>query len=70
MTLSCQVTCGKDKTHDSIVKIVKLQGNAPKKWGGGAYIPTDIGMAATKPAIPPATPLPIPNNGPGMFWGT
>ena len=58
MTLSCQVTCGKEKTHDNIVKIVKLQGNAPKKWGGGEYIPTDIGMAATKPAIPPATPLP------------
>ena len=56
MTLSCQVTCGKDKTHDSIVKIVKLQGNAPKKWGG-EYIPTDIGISAAIPAIPPATPL-------------
>ena len=57
MTLSCQVTCGKEKTHDNIVKIVKLQGNAPKKWGGGEYIPTDIGMAAAIPAIPLATPL-------------
>ena len=64
MTLSCQVTCGKDKTHDSIVKIVKLQGNAPKKWGGGEYIPTDIGMAAAIPAIPPATPLCQSNGSP------
>ena len=57
MTLSCQVTCGKEKTHDNIVKIVKLQGNAPKKWGGGEYIPTNIGMAAAIPAIPLAIPL-------------
>ena len=53
MTLSCQVTCGKEKTHDNIVKIVKLQGNAPKKWGGGEYIPTDIGMAAAIPTVYP-----------------
>ena len=45
------------KKLDNIVKIVKLQGNAPKKWGGGEYIPTDIGMAADIPAIPLATPL-------------
>ena len=61
MTLSCQVTCGKEKTHDNIVKIVKLQGNAPKKWGGGEYIPTDIGMATAIPTIPLATPLLEPN---------
>ena len=45
--LYCQVTCSKEKTHDNIVKIVKLQWNAPKS---GEYIPTDIGMAAAIPA--------------------
>ena len=54
MTISCQVTCDKEKTHDNIVKIVKLQGNAPKKWGGEWK---KSGMAAAIPAIPPATPL-------------
>ena len=34
---SGQVTCGKGKNHRNIVKIVKLQGNAPKKWGGEPY---------------------------------
>ena len=28
-----------------------------KNWVGEEYIPTDIGMAAAIPAIPPATPL-------------
>ena len=64
MTLSCQVTCGKEKTHDNIVKIVKLQGNAPKKWGG------EWKKSAMASATPLATPLPIPNNGPEIFQGT
>ena len=51
----------KKKTHGNIVKIVKLQGNAPKKWGG------EWKKSAMASATPLATPLPIPNNGPEIF---
>jgi len=40
-----------------ILSKLRGMGNAPKKWGGGEYIPTDIGMTAAIPAIPLATPL-------------
>ena len=56
--LSSQVTCGKEKNSWKYCQNCETPGECTKKNGRGEYIPTDIGMAATKPAIPPATPLP------------